>query len=282
MSGLDGQVVLVTGASRGIGLGIACGLAKAGAQVVMNYRSDAQRAEEALEHVRALNPTATLFQADIAVPKDVTAMFRHVQQTYGRLDGLVQNAGITADGYALMMGDEKWQRVIDTNLSGAFACLRAAGSDDDPAALRRDRGGRLDERGERAGRTGELRRLEGRAAGHGPGAGQGARTEQRPGQRRRPRLRRDRDDSGHAGRPARRVLWSTSRCAGSANQKRLPTLVLFLLSARVALHHRSLLGDRRRNDLLTVTVTFTASQVSPDGPAASVKKEFTSSGGLCK
>ena len=127
MSGLDGQVVLVTGASRGIGLGIACGLAKAGAQVVMNYRSDAQRAEEALEHVRALSPTATLFQADIAVPKDVTAMFRHIQQTYGRLDGLVQNAGITADGYALMMGDEKWQRVIDTNLSGAFACLRAAG-----------------------------------------------------------------------------------------------------------------------------------------------------------
>ena len=205
MSGLDGQVVLVTGASRGIGLGIACGLAKAGAQVVMNYRSDAQRAEEALEQVRALNPTATLFQADIAVPQ---GRRRHVPPRPADLRPARRPGAERRHHRRRVRADDGRREVATSDRHEPLRRVRlpAGGeSDDDPAALGRDRGRRIDECGERAGRTGELRRLEGRAAGHRPGAGQRARTEQHPGQRGRPRLRGDGHDSGHAGRPARRI-----------------------------------------------------------------------------
>jgi 3-oxoacyl-[acyl-carrier protein] reductase len=126
-SALDGQVVLATGATRGIGLAVARAVAGAGACVLMNHRGDPQRAQPALEEVRSIHPGAALIRADIADPAALAAMFREIKTRFGRLDGLVQNAGITADGHALMMGDEKWQRVIDTNLTGAFACCRAAG-----------------------------------------------------------------------------------------------------------------------------------------------------------
>jgi 3-oxoacyl-[acyl-carrier protein] reductase len=127
MSDLIGKIVLVTGAIRGIGLAVSRTLAEAGACVLMNHRGDPQRAQPALEEVRAIQPAATLVEGDIADPAQVAAMFRRIAADFGRLDGLVQNAGITADGHALMMGEEKWQRVIDTNLTGAFACCRAAG-----------------------------------------------------------------------------------------------------------------------------------------------------------
>lgn len=124
---LDGRTTLVTGATRGIGLAIARNLAAAGVTVLMNYRRDAAQAKKALEEVRAIHPATELLQADIAEPADVERMFRTIRSEYGRLDGLVSNAGVTADGFAVMMGDAKWRRVIDTNLTGSFLCLRAAG-----------------------------------------------------------------------------------------------------------------------------------------------------------
>lgn len=124
---LDGQIALVTGATKGIGLAVATDLAAAGATVLLNYRRDVERAKEALELVAAHQPDAALVQGDVANPADVTRMFAQVRADYGRLDALVNNAGIAADGYALMMGDEKWRSVLDTNLTGAFLCCRAAG-----------------------------------------------------------------------------------------------------------------------------------------------------------
>ena len=124
---MDGQIALVTGATKGIGLAIAADLAQAGAKVLMNYRRDAEQAKHALESVREIRPDAELVQADIADPSDVDRMFRQIRADYGRLDGFVNNAGVTADGFAVMMGEAKWRKVIDTNLTGAFFCMRTAG-----------------------------------------------------------------------------------------------------------------------------------------------------------
>jgi 3-oxoacyl-[acyl-carrier protein] reductase len=127
MTTMQDRVALVTGATKGIGLAVATELAAAGATVLMNYRRDDEQAKRALEAVREINPAAELVQADIAEPSDVDRMFGSVRSTHGRLDALVCNAGITADGYAMMMGEAKWRKVIDTNLTGSFLCCRAAG-----------------------------------------------------------------------------------------------------------------------------------------------------------
>jgi 3-oxoacyl-[acyl-carrier protein] reductase len=124
---MQDRIALVTGATRGIGLAVATDLAAAGATVLMNYRGDGERAKQALDRVRAVRPDADLIQGDVSDPGDVERMFRTVRADYGRLDALVSNAGVAADGYALMMGDAKWRTVVDTNLTGAFLCCRAAG-----------------------------------------------------------------------------------------------------------------------------------------------------------
>ena len=123
MSGLAGKVALVTGATKGIGLAVAQDLARAGATVLVNHRSDPERAQRALHEVGS---NAQLVRGDVTRADDVEAMFRQIRAEHGRLDLFVNNAGVTADGYALMMGDSKWQRVLDTNLTGAFLCCRAA------------------------------------------------------------------------------------------------------------------------------------------------------------
>lgn len=122
----SGRVVLVTGATKGIGLGIAKELAAAGDRVLLNYRRDLEQAKQALEQVRECRPEAELIQADVAEPAEVDQMFRRIRAEYGRLDGLVSNAGISNDGYALMMGEQKWRSVLDTNLTGSFLVCRAA------------------------------------------------------------------------------------------------------------------------------------------------------------
>ena len=114
---LDGKQALVTGASRGIGRAIAAELSRAGASVVVGYRSGAEEAEALAAEIggRAV-------QADVADPEQAA---RLVDES-GDLDILVNNAGLTRDGLILRMSDEDWRTVLDTNLGGVFHTCRAA------------------------------------------------------------------------------------------------------------------------------------------------------------
>jgi len=123
---LDGRTALVTGATKGIGAAIARDLAAHGARVMLNYRRDTEQAKDTLASVQELQPDASLVQGDVSDPAEVDRMFKQVRAEAGRLDLFVNNAGVTADGYALMMGESKWRSVLDTNLDGAFHCCRAA------------------------------------------------------------------------------------------------------------------------------------------------------------
>jgi 3-oxoacyl-[acyl-carrier protein] reductase len=125
MSGLDftGKVILVTGGSRGIGRACAVAFARAGGTVVLTYAGNDAAAEEA---VRLAGPRARAVKFDVA---DTVACARCVEQLVaadGRLDVLVNNAGLAVDGLAVRVKDEDWDRQLDTNLKGAFALARAA------------------------------------------------------------------------------------------------------------------------------------------------------------
>lgn len=113
---LDGKRALVTGASRGIGRAIAVELARAGAEVVVGYRSGQAEAEELAGEIGGV-----AVQADVASPEDA----RRLVEDAGDLDVLVNNAGLTRDGLLARMSDDDWRTVIDTNLSSVFYTCRA-------------------------------------------------------------------------------------------------------------------------------------------------------------
>lgn len=120
MGQFDGRVAVVTGGTRGIGRAIARLLHHEGSRVAVLARD--QTAQADLE--RELGPSS-FFRADVCVTEEVEDAVRAVQQAHGRIDYLVANAGTTEDGLLLRMSDEAWDRVIDTNLRGAFLALRA-------------------------------------------------------------------------------------------------------------------------------------------------------------
>ncbi|MCP9886579.1 3-oxoacyl-[acyl-carrier-protein] reductase [Cyanobium sp. ATX 6A2] len=135
---LAGQVALVTGASRGIGAAIATELADAGATVVVNYARSPQAAEAVVSKITAAGGQAWAHQADVADEEQVEALVKAVLEKEGRLDVLVNNAGITRDGLLMRMKSADWQSVIDLNLTGVFLCTRAVSR-----AMLRARGGRI-------------------------------------------------------------------------------------------------------------------------------------------
>jgi 3-oxoacyl-[acyl-carrier protein] reductase len=122
---LAGQVALITGASRGIGAAIARELARAGARVVINYASSPEAAEAVVSEIRASGGLAWSHQANVADEEQVETMVKTVLEREGRLDVLVNNAGITRDGLLMRMKTADWQSVIDLNLTGVFLCTRA-------------------------------------------------------------------------------------------------------------------------------------------------------------
>ena len=122
---LDGQVALVTGASRGIGAAIASELGAAGATVVVNYASSPEAAMAVVARIEAAGGRAWSHQANVADEVQVEAMVKAVLEREGRLDVLVNNAGITRDGLLMRMKSADWQSVIDLNLTGVFLCTRA-------------------------------------------------------------------------------------------------------------------------------------------------------------
>ncbi len=122
---LTGQVALVTGASRGIGRAIALELAASGAEVVVNFAASAAAADAVVAAITAAGGRAWSHRADVSQEAEVDAMVKQVLERSGRLDVLVNNAGITRDGLLMRMKTADWQSVIDLNLSGVFFCTRA-------------------------------------------------------------------------------------------------------------------------------------------------------------
>lgn len=123
---LEGQVAIVTGASRGIGRAIALALAAAGAKVVVNYARSSTAAEEVVQEIATAGGEAIALQADVSQAAEVDSLIQQTIEKFGRLDVLVNNAGITRDTLLLRMKPEDWQAVIDLNLTGVFLCTRAA------------------------------------------------------------------------------------------------------------------------------------------------------------
>jgi acetoacetyl-CoA reductase/3-oxoacyl-[acyl-carrier protein] reductase len=122
---LDGQVAIVTGASRGIGRGIALQMAREGAKVAINYRSSEAQAQELAEEIKGFDGESMLVQADVGSPDEARDMVRRVFEQWGRIDVLVNNAGITKDRTLRKMGDEDWQKVVNANLGSVFYCTSA-------------------------------------------------------------------------------------------------------------------------------------------------------------
>jgi len=115
---LKGKIALVTGGSRGIGRAISMALAEAGADVAINYNSNAQRAQETVEALKGRGVRAAAFQANIANDEENHRMVDQIQQQLGKVQVLVNNAGITRDKTFAKMTYEIWKEVLDTNLTG--------------------------------------------------------------------------------------------------------------------------------------------------------------------
>ncbi|MGD0123772.1 MAG: SDR family NAD(P)-dependent oxidoreductase [Terriglobia bacterium] len=137
MEKLDGKVAIVTGASRGIGSGIARGLAKEGAQVVIaNLRPEAGR--EAEKELLAAGLKAISIPTDVSDEAQVAALFQATVERFGRVDILVNNAGVTDGGPLDEFPVEKWDRVMAVNLRGTFLCTRSA-----MQVMKRQKSGRI-------------------------------------------------------------------------------------------------------------------------------------------
>lgn len=120
------QVVVVTGASRGIGRAIAVRFGQGGAAVIVNYRGNEDAARETAAAVEAAGGVATLAQGDVGRRDDADRLIETAVKTHGQVDVLVNNAGITRDGLLMRMSDDDWAAVLTTNLTGAFHTTRAA------------------------------------------------------------------------------------------------------------------------------------------------------------
>ncbi len=126
MAQLEGRVAVVTGASRGIGRGIALELARRGAAVVVNYQASADAAAEVVRAITEAGGKAQAVQADVSNTEQAAALIKAATDAYGQIDILVNNAGTTRDNLIMLMKEEDWDVVINTNLKSAWNCSKAA------------------------------------------------------------------------------------------------------------------------------------------------------------
>ncbi|MBX3083602.1 MAG: 3-oxoacyl-[acyl-carrier-protein] reductase [Anaerolineae bacterium] len=138
MASLTDKVAVVTGASRGIGRGIALELAKRGAAVVINYNASADAANEVVAQIEADGGKALAVQADVSKTEAAEQLIKAATDKFGKIDILVNNAGTTRDGLIMMMKEDDWDTVIDTNLKSAWNCCKFA-----VKAMMRKRYGRI-------------------------------------------------------------------------------------------------------------------------------------------
>jgi len=122
---LDGKVALITGSSRGIGKAAALALAEQGGKIVVNYARASEAADAVVAQIEEMGTEAIALQADVSKANEVDALVKATMDKFGRIDVLVNNAGITRDTLLLRMKPEDWQAVIDLNLTGVFLCCRA-------------------------------------------------------------------------------------------------------------------------------------------------------------
>ncbi len=122
---LKGKNAIVTGGSRGIGRAIAIALAKAGANVAVNYTSNSKSAEEVVAELKEMGVSAIAVKADVSKAEEVDNLTSEALRNFGRIDILINNAGITKDNLIVKMTEKDFMDVIDINLKGAFICTKA-------------------------------------------------------------------------------------------------------------------------------------------------------------
>ena len=125
MIDLSGKAAIVTGGSRGIGKQIALRLAQQGADVCFSYRGNATAAEETTREIEATGRRATSLQADVTQYESAEALVKTATDAFGKVDILINNAGITRDDLIMRMSPDAWREVLETNLFGAFYTLKA-------------------------------------------------------------------------------------------------------------------------------------------------------------
>jgi 3-oxoacyl-[acyl-carrier protein] reductase len=123
--GLTGKVCLVTGGSKGIGKGICLQLAKEKACIIVNYSSDENMAAQVVSEIEDMGQKAMMYKADVSSFDQVCKMIDDVINEFGKIDVLVNNAGVTKDALILRMKEKDWDRVIDINLKGIFNTSKA-------------------------------------------------------------------------------------------------------------------------------------------------------------
>lgn len=120
------KIAVVTGASRGIGKAIALELARTGAYVIVNYCGSREKAEEVLAQIHTEGGDGAVYQCDVSDFKACESFIGDVVKTYGSIDILINNAGVTKDGLLMRMSEEDFKKVLDVNLTGTFNCIRHA------------------------------------------------------------------------------------------------------------------------------------------------------------
>ena len=126
MGELSGKVALVTGSSRGLGKGVALVLAEKGADVIVNYNSSRDEAEEVCKAVREFGVRSICIQANVGKSDDVQRLFSEIDNHFGKIDFLVNNAGTSRAENIFDITEENWDYILETNLKSVFLCSKAA------------------------------------------------------------------------------------------------------------------------------------------------------------